>query len=90
MKAKAEQAGPPERLAWQGIVRRLFANAGFAKARFYAGARGVFMRVPFWLVAFVESVLGVLPNGRGKLIAETGPMQALLGLRVAAVRPRDR
>ncbi len=71
-------------------IRRLFASAGFAKVRFYAGARGVFMRVPFWLVAFVESVLGALPNGRGKLIAETGPMRALLGLRVAAVRPRDR
>ena len=70
-------------------IRRLFASAGFRQMQFHAGARGMFLRVPFWLVALVETVLDCLPQGIGKLIAKIGPMRALLGLRVTAVRPRD-
>lgn len=70
-------------------IRRLFASAGFSEMRFYAGARGIFLRVPFWLIALVEAILGAFPRGHGKRIAQTGPMRALLGLRVAAMRPRQ-
>ncbi len=70
-------------------IRRLFASAGFSGIRFYAGARGIFLRIPFWLIAFFEEILGAFPQGYGKTIAQTGPMRALLGLRVAAMRPRD-
>ena len=70
-------------------IRRLFASAGFSGMRFYAGARGIFMRVPFWLIALFEAILGAFPRGVGKHIAQTSPMRALLGLRVAAMRPRD-
>ena len=67
-------------------IRRLFDSAGFVNIRFYAGARGIFLRVPFWLIALVERTLASLPPARGKLIAKSGPMRALLGLRVAASR----
>lgn len=70
-------------------IRRLFASAGFSRIRFYAGARGVFLRVPFWLIGLLEAVLGAFPRGVGKRIAHTGPMRAVLGLRVVAMRPRD-
>ena len=70
-------------------IRRLFASAGFSGMRFYAGARGIFLRIPFWLIAFFEAILGAFPLGYGKRIAQTGPMRALLGLRVAAMRPRN-
>ena len=69
-------------------IRRLFASVGFSEIRFYAGARGLFLRVPFWLIALVETILGAFPRGYGKRVAETGPMRALLGLRVAAMKPR--
>lgn len=69
-------------------LRRLFASAGFAQMHFYAAARGRFLRFPFWPVALIEAVLGALPHGPGKLMADTGPMRALLGLRVVAVKPR--
>ena len=70
-------------------IRRLFASAGFSGMRFYAGARGIFLRVPFWLIAFFEAIVGAFPRGVGKRIAQTGPMRALLGLRVAAMRPQN-
>ena len=70
-------------------IRRLFETAGFANIRFYAGARGMFLRVPYWLIALVEAGLSALPPAYGRLIARSGPMRALLGLRVAAARPRD-
>ena len=70
-------------------IRRLFASAGFSGMRFYAGARGIFLRIPFWLIAFFEAILGAFPMGYGKRIGQTGPMRALLGLRVAAMRPRN-
>ena len=68
-------------------MRRLFASAGFSEMRCYAGARGIFLRVPFLLIQVVEAIFGALPRGHGKRIAETGPMRALLGLRVAAIKP---
>jgi SAM-dependent methyltransferase len=68
-------------------IHRLFKQAGFADVRFYATARGRSVRCPYWLVALSESIIDWLPRGLGKLIAHTGPMRALLGLRVAAAKP---
>jgi len=70
-------------------IRRLFASAGFSEIRFFAGARGLFLRIPFRLISLVEAILGALPQDFGKRIAQTAPMRALLGLRVAAMRPRN-
>lgn len=67
-------------------IRRLFAGAGFAEVRFYATARGRSVRCPYWLVALCESIIGWLPRGLGKFIADTGPMRAVLGLQVVAVK----
>jgi SAM-dependent methyltransferase len=70
-------------------LRQLFGSAGFTEMRFYAGARGIFLRVPFLLIALVEAILGAVPRRHGKRIAETAPLRALLGLRVAAMKPWD-
>lgn len=70
-------------------LRRQFADAGFTRMRFHAAARGRVLRVPFWLVAVVETLLCALPGAASRSIADTGPMRALLGLRVSAQRPLD-
>lgn len=67
-------------------IRALLREAGFRTVRFYAGARGVFTEVPYWLVAAAETLLARLPYRVRKRIADTPPMRALLGLRVAAVK----
>lgn len=68
-------------------IRRLFASAGFVQMRFYAAARGRFLRLPFWPVALAETLLAALPLALRKFMADTGAMRALLGLRVAAMKP---
>lgn len=68
-------------------LRRQLADVGFTRMRFYAAARGRFLRVPFWLVAMVETLLCALPRAASQSIADNGPMRALLGLRVSAQRP---
>jgi SAM-dependent methyltransferase len=67
-------------------IRALLVDAGFDRVRFYAGARGAFIPMPFFAVAAVESVLDRLPFGLRKKLADNAPMRALLGLRVAALK----
>jgi SAM-dependent methyltransferase len=67
-------------------LRQLFLQAGFRKVRFYAGARGAFIPLPYALIACVERVLEALPYRLRKLFADTPPARALLGLRAAAVK----
>jgi SAM-dependent methyltransferase len=67
-------------------IRSLLRAAGFSAVRFYAGARGVFIPVPYAVLALVEAVLEKLPYRLTKLLADTGPLRALLGLRVAATK----
>jgi SAM-dependent methyltransferase len=67
-------------------LRTMLHQVGFRKVSFYAGARGTFMRVPYALIAFAESVLGRLPYRIRKLLADNAPMRALLGVRVGATK----
>jgi SAM-dependent methyltransferase len=66
----------------------LFRAAGFARMRFYAGARGWYVRVPGPLVRGAERALAALPHAKRRRLADTAPMRALLGLRAAAVKAR--
>ena len=67
-------------------LRSLLLAAGFARVRFYAGARGLFIPIPYALVAATESALESLPFPRRKALAALPPLRALLGLRVAAFK----
>ena len=67
-------------------IREVLRAAGFSRVRFYAGARGAFVPVPYAVLALVEAVLEKLPYRLRKLLADTGPARALLGLRVAATK----
>jgi len=67
-------------------IRKLFVDAGFAEVRFYASARGRFLRCPYWVIAALESTLGALPYPLRKRLAYTKPMRAVLGLWVAAIK----
>jgi SAM-dependent methyltransferase len=68
-------------------MRQLLIGAGFAHVRFYARARGRFLRCPYWVIAMLESALGAMPYALRNRIADTRPMNALLELRVAASKP---
>jgi hypothetical protein len=66
-----------------GILR----EAGFGRMRAYVGARGWFVRFPRILLEALELALGLLPAKARRRIAGTKPMRALLGIRIAAVKP---
>ena len=68
-------------------MRQLLIGAGFADVRFYARARGRFLRCPYRVIAMLESALSALPYALRNRIADTRPMRALLELRVAARKP---
>jgi SAM-dependent methyltransferase len=70
-----------------GDMRRLFAAAGFHRTHAYVGARGWFFRVPCALLQSLEWALGRLPLRVRRRIADLRAMRALLGLRVAAIKP---
>jgi hypothetical protein len=44
--------------------------------------------MPYWPLALAESVLESLPRGLRQRIGDTGPLRALLGVLVVAVKPR--
>ncbi|HEX4763996.1 MAG TPA: methyltransferase domain-containing protein, partial [Usitatibacter sp.] len=67
-------------------VRRIFAEAGFARIHAYIGARGWFLRMPCALLEAMEGALEWLPARLRRRIADTHVMRALLGLRVAAIK----
>jgi SAM-dependent methyltransferase len=67
-------------------IRALFLKTGFARTRFYVGARGWFVPCPYGLLALVERVLEFLPYRLRKPLADTPPARALLGVRVAAFK----
>lgn len=68
-------------------MRQLLLHVGFYKVRFYIGARGWFLPCPYPLIALVETVLETLPAGIRRHFSDIAPMRALLGLRVAAIKP---
>lgn len=67
-------------------IRKIFVEAGFTEVRFYASARGRFLRCPFWAIAALESALGALPSSLRRRLADTRSMRAVLGLWVAAIK----
>jgi SAM-dependent methyltransferase len=67
-------------------LRTLFREAGFREVRFFAGARGRYVRVPYALVALAEAALEPLPRRARRAIGALAPVRALLGVRVAGVK----
>ncbi|HUG78687.1 MAG TPA: hypothetical protein VML57_14490, partial [Burkholderiales bacterium] len=67
-------------------LRALLLEAGFSRVLLHAGARGVFARIPFALVAAIEALLERLAPRLRRRLADTPPARALLGLRVAALK----
>jgi SAM-dependent methyltransferase len=69
-----------------GELRALLLACGFSAVRFYAGARGVYTRVPYAAVRLLECALAPLPYRLRRRIAGLAPLRAALGLRVMAVK----
>jgi SAM-dependent methyltransferase len=67
-------------------LRALLREAGFREVRFYAGARGWYLRVPYAPLALAEGFLEALPRGPRRALGGCAPMRAFLGVRVAAVK----
>ena len=68
-------------------LRRTFEDAGFCSIQPYVGARGVFMRCPSSPLELMEATLDRLPFKLRQRIAETKPLRAILGVRIAARNP---
>jgi SAM-dependent methyltransferase len=71
-------------------LHRLFKSAGFANTRSYAGARGWYVRWPLSVSAGLEWGLDALPYRVRRPLAGIKPLRALLGVRMAAVKPFER
>lgn len=69
-----------------GELRRLFLANGFREVRFYAGARGFFVRMPYAAIAAAEGVLGALPGRLRRRLGRLAPLRALLGVRALAIK----
>jgi SAM-dependent methyltransferase len=67
-------------------IGRMFAQAGFARQQAWIGARGLFMRCPRLALESLEGALDRLAPATRRRIADTRPMRALLGVRVAATK----
>ena len=67
-------------------LRALLREAGFREVRFYAGARGWYLRVPYMLIALGERLLQAIPSRIRRSLGGFAPMRALLGVRVAGVK----
>jgi SAM-dependent methyltransferase len=65
-------------------LRRTLEAAGFCSIEPYIGARGFFMRCPAPPLEIVEATLDRLPFRLRRRIAETKPLRAILGVRIAA------
>ena len=68
-------------------LRALLRRAGFGRVRFYAGAKGLYVRCPYGLIAAAEGILEALPRKVSARLAALAPMRALLGVRVLAIKP---
>lgn len=67
-------------------LRRLLLDSGFAAVRFYAGARGWFVPVPYALLALLEAALARLPRPVRRRLRRFPPLRALLGVRALATK----
>ena len=68
-------------------IAAILRESGFGRIRTYVGARGFFMRFPRVLLEALEVALEALPVRLRRRLAGTKPMRAILGIRVAAVKP---
>jgi SAM-dependent methyltransferase len=69
-----------------GELVRLLREVGFRRWTFFAGARGLYVRVPAWLPIAAERLLEFLPQRLRRRLADTRPMRSLLGIRIAAFK----
>lgn len=69
-----------------GELRKLLLAGGFGRVEFFAGARGLYVKMPYWLLSLVEGTLDALPHRLRKFLADNAPLRALLGLRLAAFK----
>ncbi|HZM37382.1 MAG TPA: methyltransferase domain-containing protein [Burkholderiales bacterium] len=67
-------------------LRSLLREAGFRRVRFYSGARGWLLRMPYFVIRAAEIALGALPYRVRKPLASLAPLRALLGLYARAVK----
>lgn len=67
-------------------LRALFRAAGFRRLRFYSGARGRYVRMPYPAIRAAELVLGILPQRLRKALARVAPVRAFLGLYAQAIK----
>jgi len=67
-------------------LRAVFLRAGFRKVRFYSGARGHYVAVPYPVLAMAEMLLEALPAKIRRRVADTYPARAFLGLYAEAVK----
>jgi SAM-dependent methyltransferase len=67
-------------------LHALLRRAGFREVRFYCGARGWYVRIPYLALAAAEAVLDALPWKLRRRLADTAPARAALGLYAEAVK----
>ncbi|OGM01099.1 hypothetical protein A2480_02935 [Candidatus Uhrbacteria bacterium RIFOXYC2_FULL_47_19] len=59
---------------------KLLKDAGFRRSVWYAGGRGMYLRIPFCLIACTELLLSVLPRHVSRRLVNFFPIRALLGI----------
>ena len=64
-------------------LSNLFNQAGFSKVRVYAGALGMYMRCPLFLLRLLEGLLDRLPHRSGRVIAR---LSLLFNIRLVGVK----
>lgn len=69
-----------------GEITMLFREVGFSKIRFYAGGKGIYIRIPMKIVIMVEKLLLLLPGKFRKLTTQNFLIQAVLGINLVAFK----
>jgi SAM-dependent methyltransferase len=69
-----------------GELRRLLLQTGFRRVRFYSGARGAYVRMPYALLRGAEKLLCAVPARARRRIAAIAPLRAFFGLYVEAIK----
>ncbi len=67
-------------------LNTLFLRAGFSRLTSYIGGQGYYLKVPSWLVRFVEGVVGRLPDRLRSKVANFFPVRAILGVILVAIK----
>lgn len=64
----------------------LFHRVGFSKISAYRGGKGIYMKLPLFLVKLCEKLLSLLPYSLRRGIANTLPFRALLGVTIVGTK----